>query len=436
MIVFLLTTIKCIEIQSQELNALKAKQFFSDIKLITDKDNGQLWGVNLYGNLIIIDSQTKIAYANKNVPEGEWKEEEGVFIMQLPENAGISNTAMLINGEPWSTVIYDTHIENQFERTSLMIHELFHQKQGILKIKPNYNLIDNMDNKDVRIWLFLEQQALLTAYESEGTKRVEAINDALLFRQYRYKLFADDIKNANAFEIHEGLAQYTGILLSNAPKSYNYKNLKNMFSQLKESPSVIRSYAYLSGPLYGLLLKDINNKWEHSVNDSSNLGDLLAQNYKINIIIKTQDELINTAEKYDFYKIQKEETNREILVKKQYENNKKLFVEGKILILPQNFKIQFNPNNISPLKGYGKIYYTLNAQADWGELIVNEQGALILDDWSAIHVPVPENWNPNKGLNGKEWRLNLNNGYIIKQEGKNWTVVKEMISESPETNKI
>ena len=67
-----------------------------------------------------------------------------------------------------------------------------------------------MDNMDARILLKLEWTALEKAINDETEKRNDYIKDALIFRNYRRMRYPQKDSMENKFEIHEGLAEYTG----------------------------------------------------------------------------------------------------------------------------------------------------------------------------------------------------------------------------------
>ena len=57
----------------------KALDYFQEIKEVCDKDNGKLWGINLYAPLMFVDRNTRRIVANMSDDEGLLKEREGVF---------------------------------------------------------------------------------------------------------------------------------------------------------------------------------------------------------------------------------------------------------------------------------------------------------------------------------------------------------------------
>ena len=63
----------------------KAKEYFAAVEEVCNKDNGQLWGENLYGPLIYVDGLSRTLYTNFPDNEGLLKEKEGAYSGILPD---------------------------------------------------------------------------------------------------------------------------------------------------------------------------------------------------------------------------------------------------------------------------------------------------------------------------------------------------------------
>nr|MBA3272903.1 hypothetical protein [Chthoniobacterales bacterium] len=105
------------------------------------------------------------------------------------------------------------------------------------------------------------------------------------------------MKNAR-LEMHEGLAEYTGLKLSGNPEATQFA----VDVLMKEAPAkktFVRSFASASGPAYGLLLDESSRDWRAKLQKEDDLGALLVQRLELNLphdVAKTADE---HAEKYD-----------------------------------------------------------------------------------------------------------------------------------------
>ena len=120
--------------------------------------------------------------------------------------------------------------------------------------------------------------ALQIALESEGAAKRTAVQDALSFRAERRALFPDAPQRENAVEIREGLAQYTGMRIGDLSTSEMLEHGKQL--QARTDDGLVRSFGYVSGPLYGYLLDDASEAtdatWRSRVRGDSDLGSMLA----------------------------------------------------------------------------------------------------------------------------------------------------------------
>jgi hypothetical protein len=88
-----------------------------------------------------------------------------------------------------------------------MLHESFHGIEPALGLSAEVTANVHLDTHDGRLWLQLEWLAF--SKRKSGEERKVAVQDALLFRQYRRQLFRRPRKRVPNGDAR-GLAQYTG----------------------------------------------------------------------------------------------------------------------------------------------------------------------------------------------------------------------------------
>ena len=186
---------------------------FNDIKTICDKDNGELWGVNLYAPILCIDNNRDL-WSNQKDLQGQLQTCGKVFIGKYPLNKNIANSTINVFGQKWVMIKLPIPTDT-IDRNILFCHEMFHYWQDSIGHIPRiYNNV-HMDTKDARVLLKLEWNAFISACKTtDSSLRKIAICDGLTFRMQRQQEFGKYYSDETAFEIHEGLAQYTGIKLS------------------------------------------------------------------------------------------------------------------------------------------------------------------------------------------------------------------------------
>ena len=282
----------------------------------------------------------------------------------------------------------------------------------------------HLDEMQARILLKLEWNALEKAVMSKGRKRAIVISDALNFRTSRQNLYEGAQMNESNLEMNEGLAEYTGLVLSHLKKKEKLEYIKNRLPGRKNVPSYVRSFAYISGPLYGLLLDEKDSNWQKKIKPDADFGVLLSDAYSIQVSSLTNDEIKIIANNYQYTSIidyeQKREDQRIQLLKEM----RSIFVKGRVLTLKfQNMSIQFNPTNLIPLDDIGTIYPTMKVVDKWGILEVN-QNALLSKNWDFVKVAAETIDQHEDMVKGSGWTLQLNDGWVIVDDGNNKIVVK------------
>ena len=99
----------------------------------------------------------------------------------------------------------------------------------------------------------LEWRALAQALRAtDDAPRRCAAADALAFRAARRAAYPGSAAGEDALELHEGLAEYTGVVVGR-PGDRTGAALHDLGAHV-EDPSFVRSFAYATGPAYELLL--------------------------------------------------------------------------------------------------------------------------------------------------------------------------------------
>ncbi len=246
--------------QGQSVDTALAEQYFQEARSICDKDGGKLWGVSLYGPMLLVDPATRMIVANQGDQQSRLSKKGNVFVGHLPEEIGIANTATNWAGVKWTMIIWPLP-SSQAARARLMAHELYHRIQddiGLPASNPSNNHLDTLEG---RLWLQLEWRALKQGLKQTGAESRKAITDALIFRAHRHHLFPQSVQSELSLEMNEGLAEYTGVKLRGTPESDSIEFIVKKIESSESLPTFVRSFAYTSGPAYGFLLDSANRSW-------------------------------------------------------------------------------------------------------------------------------------------------------------------------------
>ncbi|MFN8240276.1 MAG: hypothetical protein U0X39_05925 [Bacteroidales bacterium] len=396
--------------------------YFDEIKQNTARFK-QLWDLDLYGPVLLVDPESLLTFSNMPDSAGVLKKTGDIWTGYFPKDLSVANTAMKWNGRTWAMIMLPLP-ENKKERLDLLSHELFHRSQPTLGFVM-YNPANNhLDNKDGRVLLRLELEALGQAISSSSP--VEAgrhVANALYFRNQRYKLYPDARKNENLLELNEGLAAYTGIAMSTRNDSELKEYFKSRISGLTANPSFVRSFAYLTTPLYGTILSASDRYWNRKTGKDTNLTDFFTSAFNLKVPESIDSTTIRI---YNSTAIIAEERKREEKVNLMKEGYRKLFVDQPHLeIKLERMSLSFDPRGLMPLEGLGTVYMGLRIADTWGILSVSG-GALLGSGWDRVTVSVPK-VTGDKKVSGEGWVLELNEGFFVEKNksDQNYSVVKK-----------
>lgn len=415
------SNVKNIEISEKDWR--QAKTAFNELDEALKKEKGQLWNHSLEGPLMLVNRDTRIIIANENNNSGELEKRENLFVGKLPENVNIANTAFDWNGKRWTMVALPLPDIKQ-ERLNLLIHESFHRIQPAIEFDSLSEIQSiHLDSKNGRIYLKLELEALKKAL---GSNEPEIhIQNALIFRQYRYQNYPDSKKAENSLEINEGLAEYTGSILSQRKESDLTKHYISKIDWFFNMPTYVRSFAYFTIPVYGYFLQRTDKDWNLKITNNTNLTDFMISFWNVDSQVLSNNDILQLGKEYGIDSIIENETQREIEIEELKSNYKKTFLSDSIVELRlENMNIGFNPSNIMPLDSLGTIYPNLRITDNWGILEVDSCGALISTEWNKVTISYPELVTDTL-ISGKGWRLKLdktrkleliNNKYILTEK--------------------
>ena len=382
---------------------------FNDIKTICDKDNGKLWGVNLYTPILCINKKRDL-WSNQKDSQGQLQACGEVFIGKFPVNKNIANSTVDVYGQKWVMLRLPLPADT-IDRNILFCHEMFHYWQDSLGLVPDkvYNNV-HMDAKDARVLLKLEWKAFLTACRAtDSSLRKMAIRDGLTFRKCRQQKYSQYYQDETAFEVHEGLAQYTGIKLSVSSDSMYIHILDKEAESYMNKENIVRSYAYFSGAVMGYLLDKSACEWREQVDGNSDLGFLLQKAYNILLPEDREDHVRQRRSFYNYDSIMEFESRRDSMQTKKKGELVNLFTQDTKKLPLRNMQISFDPNSVINLEGIGNVYKNARIIDDWGILETKDEGSvLITEDWKAVVLPYANSIETNNSVEETEsWKLQL-----------------------------
>jgi hypothetical protein len=386
-----------------------AAKIFGEAHAICTRDGGALWGHSLCGPMLLVDPDDRTVIANQADDNGALTSSGPFFIGVMPASEIVANTSIEWSGKRWTEILWPLP-DDTAKRHVMIAHELFHRIQPELGVTLHEGDNRHLDTLEGRYLLQLEWRALAKALRATAAaSRRTAIADALLFRRERYRLFPSAAAGEGALEANEGVAEYTGVRLGlNTPEARIDYAVSDL-AAFVHAPSFVRSFAYATGPAYGLLLDQADPAWRRKLASNQRFDQLLAS--ALQLPPPAFATLAAREKIYDDGTLRVHEVQHDKAKQSQLAVLKATLVDGAVLLLPlKHSNFQFNPQTLQPLGTYGMIFPTLRLVDDWGVLEV-DHGALVNQDAGVVAVSA-------KGIapshqKGDGWTLTLKPGWAI-----------------------
>ncbi|PWN68841.1 hypothetical protein C1631_012200 [Chryseobacterium phosphatilyticum] len=403
--------------QKQKVSHDSISIFFDEIKIASQK-NIELWNKDLYGPILLIDTKTREVFANEPDTEGTLKLNRNVYSGILPVDINIANTALNWKGKRWAMIMLPLS-QNKQNRIGLLAHESFHRIQPSLGFELNNTENNHLDQKEGRIYLRLELEALKKAMRSASKKELkEHLTNALTFRKYRHSLYNGSDVSENLLELNEGMAEFTGVIVSGRNKTQTMAFLVDGINDFFKNATFVRSFAYHTVPVYGYLLYNKDKNWNKKITSKTDLTNYFIKTFNSEVATDVKEVVKRSANDYNGSEITVEETRREEKAKKLIAEYKSKFInEPHFEIKFEKMNVSFDPRNIVPIDNKGTVYPNIRVTDKWGILTV-ENGALMSPNWDKISISTPVR-TEDKKISGDGWTLELADGYTIMKNETN-----------------
>ena len=400
----------------------RAAPLFAEAQVICERDGGKLWRHSLCGPIMLVDPDTDTIVTNHADAGGVLKPAnpasggQGLFTGKIPDKMVVSNTPTDWSGTTWTQLIWPFVSPDAETRHVMLAHELFHRIQrDVPMAHPDDGQNGQMDTLEGRYLLQLEWRALAKALEAQSpAARKAAVADAILFRAERYRRFPAALTDETGLEMNEGVPEYTGVRIGLiTPAEQTAYAIKDLSSHVGDD-TFVRSFAYATGPAYGLLLDQADPAWLHKLKSGPALWRLLQTAMKLPAPIPTQAAVAARAKAYDDGTLRKFEVAREDARQKRAAAYRAALVDGPVLVVSTaQSNREFRPTTLVALDDTGTVYPTLRLTAPWGVLEVTgaSSGALLRKAGGAT-VSLKD--ADAGGLKGVGWTLKLSPGWSVK----------------------
>ena len=414
-----LVLILCVSCSQSNSNSMeKAAPCFENLKKVSDADNGKLWGKTLYGPTMFVDVQTRNLVANQQNKENSFEQKGDLFFGQLPEDIIIANTSISYCGEDWTCVIWDDS-RDLLTSTQLLIHESLHRIQDEIGLPSCGSSNQHLDETEGELQLKLELGILKDLLQNDSKDLTEGLRDAMTVRKYRQTMFPNG--NENQFECHEGMAEYTAfklLPLDNDNEAIRKGLVAAAITKGMDGSGFGNSFAYLTGPAYGLLIDEMIPDWRNGIRSGKTIPDVISTEVAIPDTVENA-EIERISARYNLTEYLNKERSRLEARDKEDAELRDRFSESKWLVIPNdNINFGFNPSErLVAYDTIGVICNTMQLRGSFGTLEVGN-GIMRTNNWSSFIIPYSEDHCDAK--------ISLNPGYAIEPlDEKSFTIVKK-----------
>ena len=383
-----------------QVDQRRAQEYFKEAQALCERDGGRLWGVSVCAPMVIGDRRTQTFATSQPPPDAP-----------RPPQVGLVNAPIKWGGAAWVAYSWQDLVNaTPPQRNEIMLHEMFHSVQPQLGLVVLHVENEHLDALDARYWLELEWRALARALSASGPQRNAAVRDALAFRQTRRRIYPAAAETERALEINEGTASYTGTVLAASSRAEATAIALDALTSVATGESYVRTFAYASGPAYGVLLDEASPGWQRALRASDDLGVLLMNA----LAVQPATDAAGAAAAYGGVELRAAELEREQLRQTRINELRLRFVDGPVLVVPGGGSGASDSRGATVIPGSGTVYFnTYRASGNWGTLTA-DKGVLLASDGRSRRVAAPVRGD-SVTLSGDGWTFKVAPGWIVRE---------------------
>jgi hypothetical protein len=383
-----------------QVDQQRAQEFFKEAQAVCVRDGGRLWGMSICMPMVIGDARTQTFATSQPPPDAP-----------RPRLIGLLNGPIQWGDTMWAAIMWDTvALQEPRLRSGMLIHESFHIVQMRLGLRVDALSAEHLDSVDGRYWMRLEWRALARALRESGEPRALAIREALTFRQARHARFPDMVESERAVEINEGFASYTQAVLPAQSEADAIARALDGLTAAEGGESFVRTFAYASGPAYGLLLDAASPGWTRKLRASDDPAALLMRA----LTIQPVADVAAAAARYGGAELRAAEEQREQQRQARIAELRRQFVDGPVLVMPGAGRGLSNSLGAVVIPDVGTIYFGAYRQTgEWGALEA-DKGVLVSTDGRSRRLPAPVR-RDDITVDGDGWTVKAAPGWVVRE---------------------
>jgi hypothetical protein len=219
--------------------------------------------------------------------------------------------------------------------------------------------------------------------------------------------FPNAAENERVEEIREGLAQYTGTVVTAGTDAEAAASALEQLAAAEKQESFVQSFAYTTGVGYGVLLDRVSPGWRRSVRSSSDLGQMVMAAKPGSL-----GEGSAAAPRYGGAELRAAEEQRDAQRKALVADLERRFVDGPVLAVPAGGSGTFDIRGAASIPGIGTVYFSnFSVKAEWGTLEATKGVLVRVDGTRRLPGPLGAD---GETLSGDGWRVTVAPGWVVK----------------------
>jgi hypothetical protein len=390
----------CVRPAAAQVDQDRAQTFFKEAQALCERDGGRLWGLSVCAPMVIGDLRTQTFATSQPPPDAA-----------RPRQVGLVNAPIQWGGVTWGAYAWDFLANATPQaRNEILLHELFHGVQPRLGLAVSNPQSEHLDTTDGRYWLRLEWRALARALRGSGQARNDAVGDALAFRRARQARFPGAEDNERASEIGEGLAAYSGTVLATPDPDGARARTIELLANGEAGESFVRTFAYMSGPAYGLLLDASSPGWTRRIRDTDDLAALVTNA----LTVQPAADASAAAARYGGPELLASERQRDHQRQARLADLRRRFVDDPVLVIRGGGSGTFDSRGAVVVPSAGTVYFNEFRFSGAPGSLEARSGVLVETDGRARRVPAPVR-QVDGTFSGDGWTFTVAPGWIVRE---------------------
>jgi hypothetical protein len=223
-------------------------------------------------------------------------------------------------------------------------------------------------------------------------------------------LYAANVESERGQEITEGLAAYTGTVLAAPSAAEAIASAVENLTVAETGESFVRTFAYASGPAYGLLLDASSPGWTRRVRGTDDLATLVMRA----LAVQPASDATASAARYAGAEIRASEQQREQQREERLAELRRRFVDGPVLVIPGGGGTASDSRGAVVIPGVGTVYFhAFRSSGDWGTLEA-DKGVLVASDGRTRRIPAPIRRDDGT-FAGDGWTFRVAPGWVVRE---------------------